>query len=651
MSAMRIVGPTGKHVERVICTGLICLFAITLLAGCSNDPSPNKTVGPVPTDNPAAPAPFSTAGPDPTAAPAPAPTGTAGPDPTAAPAPAPTGTAGPDPTAAPATAPAPAPTGTAGPDPTAAPATAPAPAPTGTAGPDPTAAAAPAPAPTGTSSAKSASDQTLTNTFISVSAGGEHSCGVKTAGLVGCWGNNITGQASPPDGSFVSVSAGVENSCGVRNDSKVECWGRDRYGLLAPPGGAFTSVSLGRAHGCGVKTDGLVECWGLNEDGQATPPEGSFASVSAGSFHTCGVMTDGSVNCWGFNEDGTGNFVGQATPPEGSFASVSAGGFHTCGVMTDGSVQCWGFNEDGRKNLAGQATPPEGSFASVSAGNFHTCGVRTGGTVVCWGSNQTTLGNSPVGQATPPEGTFTSVSAGGDHTCGVKIDGVVQCWGDNGDGQAPQDDDHSDQPLGAVEIEVEESVSAALEYLGDIDYFRFRADARGVYLIRSIGRVGVDHFDVSGQKLPPGTSGLAGQIDWKAERAGEYYIRVSGGTGEYTLTVTSVSDDHGDSAQESSDITIGETITGSLDYHGDADYFRFRAEAGQAYSIEMDPGMLKRPMLDLLDSDGRERWFVDRRTEDHAIDWQAGVTEENYVRVASAFGNEIGTYTLTVAVR
>ena len=84
MSAMRIVGPTGKHVERVICTGLICLFAITLLAACSNDPSPTKTVGPVPTDNPAAPAPFSTAGPDPTAAPAPAPTGTAGPDPTAA---------------------------------------------------------------------------------------------------------------------------------------------------------------------------------------------------------------------------------------------------------------------------------------------------------------------------------------------------------------------------------------------------------------------------------------------------------------------------------------------------------------------------------------------------------------------------------------
>ena len=248
--------------------------------------------------------------------------------------------------------------------------------------------------------------------FASVSAGGFHTCGVKTDGSVACWGQELFGEATPPAGEFITVSVRGFHTCGVKTDGSVACWGQDLFGEATPPAGEFISVSAGGSHTCGVKTDGSVACWGDDTVGQATPPAGEFISVSAGGSHTCGVKTDGSVACWG---DDT---VGQATPPVGEFISVSAGGFHTCGVKTDGSVACWG------DDTVGQATPPVGEFISVSAGGFHTCGVKTDGSVACWGDDT-------VGQATPPAGEFISVSAEGLRTCGVRTDGTVACWGDD----------------------------------------------------------------------------------------------------------------------------------------------------------------------------------------------------------------------------
>jgi alpha-tubulin suppressor-like RCC1 family protein len=51
--------------------------------------------------------------------------------------------------------------------------------------------------------------------FSSVSAGSEHTCGVKTDGSVVCWGNDTERQARPPGGSFASVSAGPQYTCGA----------------------------------------------------------------------------------------------------------------------------------------------------------------------------------------------------------------------------------------------------------------------------------------------------------------------------------------------------------------------------------------------------------------------------------------------------
>jgi alpha-tubulin suppressor-like RCC1 family protein len=257
--------------------------------------------------------------------------------------------------------------------------------------------------------------------YLQVSAGASHTCGVRSDGTVECWGANWGGQASPPVGAFTQVSVGDSHTCGVKSDGTVACWGLDISGGATPPTEVFTQVSAGFRYTCGVKSDGAVECWGVNDDGEATPPVGAFTQVSAGYGHTCGVKDDSTVACWGDNRGG------QATPPSGAFTQVSAGGYHTCGIKSDGGIACWGNDYDG------QATPPAGTFTQVSAGgdwhNGHTCGVKSDGTVACWGYNE-------YGQALRPAGTFTQVSAGVDHTCGVTRDGAVVCWGNNEDGQA-----------------------------------------------------------------------------------------------------------------------------------------------------------------------------------------------------------------------
>ena len=259
--------------------------------------------------------------------------------------------------------------------------------------------------------------------FTSVSAGSNHTCGIRDTGEVVCWGRNSEGQSVPPSGAFTSVSAGSYYTCGIRDNGEVECWGSDYHGQSMPPTGTFTSVSAGFNHTCGIRDTGEVACWGDNDRGQSVPPTGAFTSVSAAYSYTCGVRNTGEVVCWGRDIFS----YGFLTPPAGTFTSVSTAGWHACGVLDTGEVQCWGSNI-ARGRYAGQAVPPTGTFASVSAGLGYTCGVRDTGVVECWGYDSS--------WSTPPTGTFVAVNAGDSHTCGIRNTGAVQCWGNDNDGQS-----------------------------------------------------------------------------------------------------------------------------------------------------------------------------------------------------------------------
>ena len=285
--------------------------------------------------------------------------------------------------------------------------------------------------------------------FTQVSAGGEHSCAIRTSGTIVCWGNivNTNEKATPPPGTFSSVSANWNHSCAIRTSGTIVCWGNNDHEKATAPPGPFTHVSAGSEHSCAIRTNGTIVCWGNNDHGQATAPSGTFTQVSAGFWYSCGLRSDGSVECWG-NYDNE-----KAIPPSGTFSSVSV----PCAVRTNGTIVCWGNNEDE------QATAPSGTFTQVSAGWGHSCAVRTNGTIVCWGDNeygQATAPSAPFTQISAsywyscglrsdasvvcwkssggaaPLGTFTQVSTGTDYLCGLRSDGSAECWGNNDHGQA-----------------------------------------------------------------------------------------------------------------------------------------------------------------------------------------------------------------------
>lgn len=89
-------------------------------------------------------------------------------------------------------------------------------------------------------------------------------------GTICCWGatddrfwdGTPVGNGTPPDGSFLSVSTGGMHTCGIRADQTVSCWGSNHDGQTSAPSGTFKSVSAGYDFTCAVRVDGTMLCWG-----------------------------------------------------------------------------------------------------------------------------------------------------------------------------------------------------------------------------------------------------------------------------------------------------------------------------------------------------------------------------------------------------
>lgn len=293
------------------------------------------------------------------------------------------------------------------------------------------------------------------------------------------------------------VSAGGYHTCALKSDKTIWCWGKGDYGQLGNgsksesyvPVKALTDaifLSAGGDHTCAVKTAGTVWCWGRGSSGQLgandtndrpTPVKvvnlSAVARVSTGGGHTCAVKKDATVWCWGANfygqlGDGSGNPGKQSSFPVkaknlDAVRDVRTGAAHTCAIKVNGSVWCWGSNSYGKlgiprsdhTSLPTRVSGFVAAAANISLGSsgligqpvgnafngYHTCAVLVNTTTWCWGQNeygQLGIGEDRNDKRSPVKLAgflAVSVGTGAFYSCARKANRSVWCWGLGDSGQ------------------------------------------------------------------------------------------------------------------------------------------------------------------------------------------------------------------------
>ena len=336
---------------------------------------------------------------------------------------------------------------------------------------------------------KMAPQQVVSGCWQSISAGYNHSLGIKTDGTLWAWGMNDNNQLG--DGTTTNrqvptqigtntnwkkVVAGIYYSMGIKTNGTLWAWGNNASGQLGDGTTAMKSIPTqigtstdwadialgnGNEHTLALKTNGTLWAWGNNStsqlgDGTTTsrtvPTQigtaTNWATIAAGTGFSLATKTNGTLWSWGWNnygQLGDGTIVTRTVPTQigtdTGWTNVAAGYSHSVARNANAALYTWGRNDQGQLGdgtNTNRSTPGVVSdqIQSIEAGWYYTVGIRTTGNMFASGQNSSgQLGNNTTtstnsfftGNATD----FKMISAGSNHTLSIDNNGFLKVCGSN----------------------------------------------------------------------------------------------------------------------------------------------------------------------------------------------------------------------------
>ena len=239
-------------------------------------------------------------------------------------------------------------------------------------------------------------------------------------------------------------------------------------------------------------------------------------------------------------------------------------------------------------------------------------------------------------------------------------------------------DDYSATTGTTGAVDMDGSVTGEIDYRGDRDWFEMNLTAGTTYQIYLEGSPtgegtlrdpylrGV--YDWNGNRIAGTTDDDSGvdlnsEVEFTAQYSGNHYVAAGGHlgkTGTYKLTVLEGADNvpYGFAAEVgASDVDVGGSATGEIDYRNDRDWFAVELDANRLYRIDLKgsrtgDGTLRDPYLRGI-HDANGVYIHGTTDDDDGMGRNSRVTLRaaeagTYYVAAGAYGGGRGTYTLSV---
>ncbi len=154
-------------------------------------------------------------------------------------------------------------------------------------------------------------------------------------------------------------------------------------------------------------------------------------------------------------------------------------------------------------------------------------------------------------------------------------------------------DDHGNSTASATLVQLDSEFSAVSEAENEIDYFKFTPDTAGMYAFESTGTCDTYAYlyDSNNSQIEYSNEEGIGNNYYMVsalEAKKTYYLESYSNTLDtaYSIKVSKMVDDHGNSTDTATFIQIGDNVPGEINYARDYDYFKFVPAVSGPYVIE-----------------------------------------------------------------